>query len=158
MSCPNADYIFVCRTTIENYANNSLEETIAGGVVFLTILLLTVFLDIDIPFITNKISLNWRNLIPFFILSISGSVIVMGVSHFIGKSRWLEYIGKNSLVFYMFNTIALNISVKFLVQFIRMGAPSIIVYISILIVTCLILSVLTKVLNTKYLCFSLGKF
>lgn len=134
------------------------QKTIGGGMVFFLVVCCITLFGVAVPFITNKISLNWMRILPFFFLSISGSVAVIGISHLISENKWLEYIGRNSLVFYMFNTFALNISVKLLVRFIKMGIPSILVYLLILIVTCLILAVITKFLNTKYLSFSLGKF
>ena len=136
----------------------SRQKTVYGGLVFILVVVYAIMCEISIPFITNKVSIDWTRVLPFFILSISGSVALIGISHLISDNRWLEYIGRNSLVYYMFNTFALNISVKFLVGFMKMGIPSILVYLLILIVTCLILAIITKFLNTKYLSFSLGKF
>ena len=136
----------------------SRQKTVYGGLVFILVVVYAIVCGITIPFITNKVSIDWMRVLPFFLLSVSGTVAVIGISQLISKNKFLEYIGRNSLVFYMFNTFALNISVKILVRFIRVGIPSLLVYFVILIVTCLILTVITKLLNTKYLSFSLGKF
>lgn len=136
----------------------STRNTLVGGFVFILVIFCAFLFDVAIPFITNKISLDWMRIIPFFFLSVSGSIAVIGICHLIRKNRWLEYIGRNSLVFYMFNTFALNISVKMLVRLMKIGIPSILVYLSILIITYLILVAINKLLNTKYLSFSLGKF
>ena len=142
---------------LKNRQTDLQRKTLWGGAVFLSVLLYISLLDIAVPFITNKISIDWRSLIPFFILSVSGSVTIMGISKLIGNSKWLEYIGKNSLVFYMFNTLALNISVKLLVRYIN-SVTSFFIYLLILIMACLTLIVITEVLNTKHLKYSIGKF
>lgn len=158
MSCHDAYYFLVCRSTNEVLEYLYHEENYRGGLTFISSILFAVLFGVAIPYITNKISLDWMRIIPFFSLSVSGSIAVIGISHLINENRWFEYIGKNSLVFYMFNTLALNISVKMLVRLMNIGIPSVLVYLSILISTCLILVAINQLLNTKYLRFSLGKF
>lgn len=117
-----------------------------------------IMLGIAIPYITNKISLDWMRIIPFFFLSVSGTMAVIGISHSIRENRWLEYIGRNSLVFYMFNTFALNISVKLFSRYMTSHLNCFLFYVAIMVLTLIILTILTKVLSTKYLKFTLGKF
>ena len=137
---------------------SSRGKTLGGGAVFILRIFCVIMLGFSIPYITNKISLDWMRIIPFFFLSVSGSMAVIGISHSIGENRWLEFIGRNSLVFYMFNTFALNISVKLFSHYMTSHLNCFLFYAAIMVLTLIILTIITKVLSTKYLKFSLGKF
>lgn len=115
-------------------------------------------LGVSMPYITHKIRMDWVSLVPFICLSISGSIVIIYLCQVIGRCKWLQWIGENSLVFYMFNTLALNVSIKFLAKYMNSHIACIGLYIATMLLTCLILTVITKIINTKYLKFTLGKF
>ena len=166
---PPKDFGNVCHAlmlTLFLFAGQQLKEwqlvpikrAIWMGMLFILALLVTALLGIKIPFITNKISLDWMGVLPFIVLSLSGSLMVIGASGLLERNYWLEYIGRNSLVFYMFNTFALNISVKLLSKYMTNHLLCVVLYLLVMLLTCAILVVITKILNTKYLRFTLGKF
>jgi fucose 4-O-acetylase-like acetyltransferase len=166
---PNNDYGNVCHAfmltlflcaghQLKGWDCSLLVKTIVGGGVFVSTLVLISLLEIKVPYITNKISIDWVAVIPFLLLSLAGSLAILGLSELIGKNKWLEYVGRNSLVFYMFNTFALNISVKLLSKYMTSHLLSVALYLIVMALTCAILIVVTKIINTKYLRFTLGKF
>lgn len=120
-------------------------------------LLLTKF-GAKVPFITNRIRLEWLTLPFFFILSVCGSVVIIYLCKIIGKCKPVQFIGENSLVYYMLNTFALNISVKLLSKYMTSHLMCILLYIAVIALTLFILTFITKIVNTKYLRFTLGKF
>lgn len=136
----------------------NIKGTIVWGVIYLFAIIVIMFMGIKIPFITNKISLSWLQIIPFFFLSISGSCFIISFCELFKTNAWLEFIGRNSLVFYMFNTFALNISVKLLSKYMTSHLLTVAMYLIVMVLTCTILVIITKMLNTKYLRFTLGSF
>lgn len=125
--------------------------------IFLLSTCCVLFFSIPYPFITNKIQLSFSSLIPFFLLSTAGSLLVLQLSKMLEPNTILEYIGKNSLVFYMFNTFALNISVKLLSKYMTTTLSCVLLFIGTIILTCCLLTIITYFLNTKYLKYTLGK-
>ena len=113
--------------------------------------------NLPFPYITNKIHLSMSSLLPFFLLSTTGSIWVLQLSKTIEPNSILKYIGKNSLVFYIFNTFALNISVTLLSKYMTTTMNCVLLYIGTIVLTCCILTLITIILNTKYLKFTLGK-
>ena len=111
-----------------------------------------------VPFITNRIQLEWLSLPFFFILSVCGSIVIIYLCKIIGKCKPVQFIGENSLVYYMLNTFALNISVKLLSKYMTSHLMCILLFVAVMILTLIILTVITKIVNTKFLKFTLGKF
>lgn len=115
-------------------------------------------LGVGMPFITNKIQLEWLSLVPYVLLSVGGSILILYLCRVVSRCGWLQWIGEHSLVFYMFNTFALNIAVKLLVPYMTSRLLCIVLYVAVVVVACLILALITRLLNTRYLRFTLGKF
>lgn len=115
-------------------------------------------LDVGMPYITNKIRLEWLSLVPYLFLSVTGSVLIIYLCFVVSRCRWLQWIGEHSLVFYMFNTFALNIAVKLLAPHMTNHLLCIVLYVGGVLFACLILALITRLLNTRYLRFMLGKF
>ena len=111
-----------------------------------------------VPFITNKIKLEEISLPYFFILSIFGSLIIIYLSKVINRNQLLQYIGQNSLVYYMLNTFALNITVKLFAPYMDTRLMCILLYITVLLLTCGILTLINWIVNCKYIRYALGKF
>ena len=126
--------------------------------IYLLASLFTVWGDIPFPYITNEVQLAKDSLMPFFLISIIGSIVIIYISIKLSPNRVLEYIGKNSLVFYMFNTIALNIGVKLFARFMLNTPLCVVLYLGIITFSCFILAGISYVLNFKWLRFTLGKY
>ena len=116
-----------------------------------------LFWNLPYPYITNRMHLSWSSLLFFFLLSTTGSLLILQLSKRIEPNRILEYIGKNSLVFYIFNTFALNISVKLLSKYMTTTLNCVLLFIGTIVLTCCLLTIICYLLNTKYLKFTLGK-
>lgn len=135
-----------------------LRPTLMFLAVYITVAVIVNLCGINIPYITHKIQMSWISLVPFICLSISGSVVIIYLCQLIGRCRWLQWIGENSLVFYMFNMLALNVSIKLLAKYMTSHIACIALYVAVMLMTCMILVIITRIINTKYLKFTLGKF
>ena len=142
--------------------------------VYVSSLITTVFLTregllqkdcfFDVPGVTlGFINLNSNMFFPLLILSITGSLSLIGLCCHINTNIWLEYIGKNSLIIYCVHGIILNKSMALISKW--GGADFGHDY--LLTLSLLILSFITSVIiciaiswimNRKYLRYLLGKF
>ncbi len=112
------------------------------------------------PFITSDPFLPVADIIPHFVMSVCGSLMVLHLSKIINKNRMLELFGRHSLVIYClhFQFIFVFYDV-FWEQLNGMGTRYTIVALFILYIftaaSCLYCSIL---LNQKYLKWIVGKF
>lgn len=52
-------------------------------------------------------SLRW---IPFYIImGVSGSVLIVALARWIGRNKYLEYVGRNSLIYFLFHFTAIHL-------------------------------------------------
>jgi fucose 4-O-acetylase-like acetyltransferase len=136
----------------------TLKVTALIFIVYVAAAMLVPVLGKGMPYITNKIRLEEMSLMLFVPLSICGSLLIIYLSKVINHNRCLQYIGQHSLVYYMFNTFALNIAVKFLAPHMDSHLMCILLYIAVMLLTCAILTAINWVIDSKYLRFTLGKF
>lgn len=115
-----------------------------------------------IPFIAGKITnMNPITLIPFLVISVSGSLMIVTLCKYISSCPLLEYFGRNSLTIYCLQGYALHVVFLCSARFLSHDTPIIIAFLIILfgfllsIVAC---GAVAYVVNTKYLRFMIGKF
>lgn len=88
-------------------------------VAFFVIFFACQYLEIEVPGIAGLwINFNVYSLPLHLLMSILGSCMILGLSKQIGNCRPLEFIGINSLVFYLFHAFVLGIIVKTVVNII----------------------------------------
>ena len=120
------------------------------------IVCLTLFINkISIPSITRVINIDY-NVLLFVILSLCGSITLISISRMINGNVVLEYIGRNSLVFYMIHLIALSPCLKICQKLLPADAP--IAFLTVCISLFAICTIFSILLNKKYLNVLLGKF
>ena len=129
--------------------------TVLGTTVFLShIGVLRIDYFYHVPAITLAlININATMIISLIVLSILGSLLTIEISKLISSNKFLEYLGKNSLVVYCIHVPIL----KFLIQHFAIDG----LYYKILpifFITILICCVVSFVLNLKYIRFIIGKF
>lgn len=86
----------------------------------------------------------------FFILSISGTSALMLVSRWIAKNKVLEYIGRNSLVYFLFHFNVLYIAKPFIGKLTELDgnyAVSALLYLLLFALVLAICTVVSKLLN-----------
>ncbi len=140
------------------------------SVVFGILLVLTIvfshfgLLRIDyyyhVPGITQKLlNNNFTMLVPLVLLSVVGSLWLIGVSKVINSNKALEYLGRNSLIIYCIHGAILSKSISLIIfgknlSIIGFSIRMIIVYLLTICASCLI----AYILNQKYLKTIIGKF
>ena len=131
---------------------------LVATLIYILTIYLHILFNIKIPFITLHISVEYISIFPFFILSISGTLMLLSLSKIINKNKIIEYIGRRTLVIYIFHmyillTILPHLSGHF---------PSGLIYDStgllLILVTILLCLGIDYILNTHYFKWFLGKF
>lgn len=125
-------------------------------IVYVVAAILCPVLGKVMPYITNKIRQDEMSLMFFVPLSICSFLFIVYLSKVINHNGCLQNIGQHSLVYYMFNTFALNIAIKFLVSHMGIHLMCILLYIAVMLLTCVLLTVINWVIDSKYLRFTLG--
>lgn len=151
-----------------NEFNNLKVYALIYGVTFILTALLSHFgvLRIDYyyhePGISQKLlNVNLTMFVPLIVLSLSGSLFVLGLSKVINSSKILEYLGKNSLVIYCVHGAILGIILPKIGGGILSIDNEFSCVLSILIayiITVIISCVIAFVLNQKYFKVLIGKF
>lgn len=98
---------------------------------------------------------------PLYLLSaFGGSCLVISFSKLINSNRLLEFFGRESLIFYIFQVkVLLYIEMLYLTFTTVAHMNSVLVFFSIVfILTVLTLSVISIVIDNKHLSFLIGKF
>lgn len=110
------------------------------------------------PCIYGKIDV-WFSSIPIFILmSLIGSQACFSICKVIKTNRVLEYIGRETLVIYVFQMLFYQYILKMLSPIFVHGLSSGLLALGIIVSQLLLCSILNYILNLRYLKWTLGKF
>ena len=124
-----------------------------------TLLLLFLISDFGKIGIYRKITITWFTLLPCYACSIAGSVLIINIGKLINQSHVLEYVGRNSLLFYLMNYVLLKF--YFNVYHSMFGINefhSVVGFISVFVATITTVAISSKILNAKYISYIMGKF
>lgn len=116
--------------------------------------------DAYTPWVMANVHVSFLDVPAYLILSLGGSCLLIGCSKWISSNALLEYVGKGSLVIYALHwVIAMWITKTILCFWQPEWLISIIVlHLFVGIVAIAICCGFVYLLNTKYLCWTLGKF
>lgn len=116
----------------------------------------------DVPGVTQGfININFTMFLPLVILSLIGSVAVLGVSRIISTNTVLEFLGKNSLVIYCVQGVVLHKIIAYISIF---GAfesdywATLLLLLLSFILSVIVCSLISWIMNMKYIRYLLGKF
>ncbi len=114
------------------------------------------------PHFSDSSSVSLRMVPLFGFLSIIGSIAFYEAGKIINQNRFIEFIGRNSLVFYLMHIVFLFMACKlYNAYFIITEHSSWVIYVvltSLMLGALLWCSMFSILLNTKYLKWILGKF
>lgn len=99
--------------------------------------------------------------VPMYILSAyMGTCMIVLISKKINTNKLLEFFGKESLLFYIFQIkVMLFISTAYLSNYSLNNMSSVLLFLLVVfILSIIILSIISYILETKYLRFLIGKF
>lgn len=128
------------------------------SIIYFPIAYLPSLYNINLPFVTLHVSINYLYIPLFLILSVSGSMMLLSLSKLIGTCSVIEYIGKRTLVIYIFHMYILLSILPYLVEKIPQGFIGSIIGVVLILYTILICLGVDFVLNNRYLKWFLGKF
>lgn len=130
------------------------------GLSYVVIVILMTILKKPTPDWTFVMAMKPIHYPLFVVLALSGSALVVWGSYKINHNKALEFVGKNSLVFYGMNFVVFNcirplfMSLFDMNDYFHIVLWSFLVFISALFILCLV----TYIFNTKYFRFLIGRF
>lgn len=108
--------------------------------------------------ICHTIFMTWFSLFPSLLCGISASILIFNVSRFIKHSHVLEFIGRNSVIFYLSNWFLLQFYYNLYKTLFDMSQIYTICGITLTYISVLVTSsIIAYILNAKYLKFLIGK-
>ena len=114
----------------------------------------------NVPSVTRTIDVSVLTIPMYIILSLTGTLAVWWLSETIGKSLPLEYLGRNTIIIYTLNFSVLGLvsSCLFMIYQPQNVLSFNLMFWVMIIISIIILSFLTWLLNVKYVRCILGKF
>lgn len=143
--------------------NKSIDNTTfkISSIIYILGIIIFSIIGQQVPFVTGGYKMyEWWHLPIHWIMSISGSLLLMFLSKKIGNNKYLEYLGKNTLVIYMTHFTLLEIQLSYIGSYIAHAnlVYSIIIYLIMFIITTLICLCISYICQLRYTKFLLGKF
>ncbi len=105
---------FMAAGEVLRYRTLAIKHYLISFLLFGVTLLSVLIMGIEPTVIAFDVHLDWNNLVQALIIGTCGSISLLGLCKIIGKCCVLEYIGRNTLVIFMFHLVPLHI---FLVLF-----------------------------------------
>ena len=118
----------------------------------------------DVPGVTQGyINLNKTMLVPLVLLSVLGSLSLLGFSYKVAKNKCFEFLGRNSLVIYCVQGITLSKTMTYISRMWGTGFgvdywTTLLLLLLSFFVAVLICALIAWVMNMKYLRIAIGKF
>lgn len=156
-----------CDLTLYIFLGNVLKSNITNRKIFITSIILYVatisccyLTNIGIPHVTAGFNTTLTTWPIHIILSCCGTITFVNICYLIKANTFLEFIGKNSLIFYLFHD---NIVMKLLKTFKSIlqqndNLLSLSITLIIIVITIIVLSIISHILNKKYFSWIIGKF
>lgn len=125
-------------------------------VAYIALVSIVLLLGYESPHIAHNVTINDILLIPHLIFSVWGAYMIMQTAKCFKEKSVLIYLGQNSLIYYC-------IHIKFLFFYIiiyreLLNGFSILYWVLTIVSVILSCTIVSKLLNTKYLKILLGKF
>lgn len=126
---------------------------------YIIIVLIFLINEVKLPYVTygfGTTPLTWP---IHLLLSVSGTIIIIGISKQIRHSNLLNYLGKNSLYIYLTQWIVINSLISLFMQILIDNTIiySSIIFVSIIVVTLSVGAFISKIFNDTQLCMLVGK-
>lgn len=136
------------------------EWIIASTMIFAILYTIFVINGWRIPKITSDIFLTKYDLLPHLIMSVTGTLSVLGICYKVGSIKYLEMLGQKSLVIYCLHfPVFFSFFHMFHTSLSEMGIHTTITALLILHVFTLWITIIAaNILETRHLKFILGKF
>lgn len=135
-----------------------LKFFVISSILFALIISFSLIFSIEIPFVTLHVTIKYSNVLLFLMISLLGSMMIIGLSQCIGENRIMQYLGKNSLVIYLFHMYFLLKVLPHLSLMQFNNVEGLLIGLLLIVITLAFCIVMNTIINTKYLKWILGKF
>lgn len=136
-----------------------LQWRIGLPLVYVILMILLYAVDLKLPAVTQKIVLSLYEIPLLLLLALSGTYVIIQISQWIDSCKWIEFLGRHTLVVYCLHVyFARRLFMHYQVILSTNTYISIIVTFGLIAIIILLCSLISYILNTKYLKFFIGKF
>lgn len=150
--------VFLAIGQFTKFHGISSNKIIVLGFTYLLFLLACLLIGIDVPTITQNVNLNIFSIPLCLLLSISGTALIVYISYLINRNSFFEYLGKESIIFYIVHPICLPFAVKIFSPILNFNAFGVFLFYVICLISCLMGGYFVIILfNRIHLNFLLGK-
>lgn len=125
-----------------------------SAIVYLTVVVYAYMVNWNLPSIFSNYNVSLMMLPLHLLLSVTGSIMLIGLSKLIKKNRILEYLGKKSLVIFFVHVIFISTIVTYL----PVNTSNALHFFGVLIGSLTLSCIVAVVFNNNYLKWCLGKF
>lgn len=149
-------YLYVGQSLKELQISIKDKTLLFSWVAFIALVGVVLLLGYESPHIAHNVTINNVLLIPHLIFSVWGAYMIIQTTKRLKENRLLIYLGQNSLIYYC-------IHIKFLYFYIIiyrdiLNEFSFLYWFLTIVSVILSCTIVSKLLNTKYLKIILGKF
>lgn len=137
-------------------------KTFACIFIYIILISLLFLINTDVPIVAHSYGIYRISQIPIHLmLSVTGSIGLIGLCKIIQKAALLEYFGRNSLIVYLYHLWFLQMFVPKINDIIVKDNNiymSSVIFFGILSLTILFCLIINTILSSRYMQWSLGKF
>lgn len=150
---------------VGNYLRNdkvlNIWSMLISGIIYVVIILFLQYYEKRVPSLCAIQTFNFRWMPIYFILASTGSIVCLSLCKLLQKCSPLEYVGRNSIIYYLTHYQFFNISIPLIATFILSKNSSIIwsisIFLALFIGSVIWSTLISMLLNTKYLCWIIGR-
>lgn len=150
--------IFLAIGQFTKFHEISSNKIMVLGFIYLLFLLACLLVGINVPTITQNINLNIISIPLCLLLSISGTALVVYISYQMNRNAFFEYIGKESVIFYIVHPICLPFAIKLFSPILEFMVIGVFLFYFMCLLFCLLGGWIADNIFTRFhLSFVLGK-
>lgn len=146
---------------IKNSSRNifTVKNTILFAAVFMIAMSMSFYILHGFPIITSHFNVNLSTLFLHWILSISGALVILGISRAINQDHILEKIGQDTLMIYILHFFFIEILIRIFKSHLYNGGVVISLFLFVLFYSVSLFGslVVSRCLDNRYLLWMKGK-
>ncbi len=141
---------------IRNIPVRMVEVAVSGG--YFVLMFLFCWFNLRIPALNAGFKVSFSDIPLYLCFSLLGSNLIFLIGKLVNENNFFEYVGKNSILVYLLHIFFLKILLKNFRMYENSVFDCILIAVITFVVTVLLCMFCSKVFNTKYFKFVIGKF
>lgn len=136
------------------------KQMILMSAIYIILSIVLSLVDIHKPIVAQGCNCTLSEVPLYLIMAFTGTCLTIWISQLIGNHKIIEFFGKESLIFYVFQfNVMIEIEKRILDYYTIQDMGSALLFtLAVYIITIILLSLISMVIETKYFSFLVGKF